>query len=282
MVFEKFLEAKQKQNLRASTLNEHVGLFKSITKFHESRSDRTLYLSDITTQFIADYVYWMKNEAVRYEGHKYFPEHAQTVGLSDATIEGRLKYLKTFVNWCLKEEMLKDNPFNKFEGFRKDEVEIEILTREELNNLLKVVKGHSNKSFKNFRDYVLLHLLVDSMLRITECLLISPHDIDHTNRTIIIRSTNAKSRKARIVPLSNKTYRLLLQLQEENALFEGEVDDLLFLSLSGRMLNNNNVLRDFKKYALEAGITKRFYIHLLRHSAATHYLHHLEMLNRCA
>ena len=63
-----------------------------------------------------------------------------------------------------------------------------------------------------------------------------------------------------------------MQLIEENDSFEGEVDDLLFLSLSGRMLNNNNVLRDFKKYAIEAGITKRFYIHLLRHSAATHYL----------
>ncbi len=61
-------------------------------------------------------------------------------------------------------------------------------------------------------------------------------------------------------------------MHEENALFEGEVDDLLFLSLSGRMLNNNNVLRDFKKYAVEAGITKRFDIHLLRHSSATHYL----------
>jgi integrase/recombinase XerD len=182
IIFEKFLEAKQKQNLRTSTLNEHIGLCKNVAKFHESRYDRSFYLSDITTQFIADYVYWMKNEAIRYDGHKYIPEHAQTVGLSDATIEGRLKYLKTFVNWCLKEEILKENPFTKFEGFKKDEVEIEILTREELNKLLKVVKGHSNKSFKNFRDYVLLHLLVDSMLRITECLLTSPHDIDHTSR----------------------------------------------------------------------------------------------------
>jgi len=38
------------------------------------------------------------------------------------------------------------------------------------------------------------------------------------------------------------------------------------------MLNNNNVLRDFKKYAVVAKRTKRFYIHLIRHSAATPYL----------
>ena len=234
LIFERFLEVKQRQNLRPATLNQHIGLYKSIAKFHETRYERPLYLTDITTEFIAGYVHWMKTEAIRYDGHAYMPEHAQTVGLSDATVEGRLKYLKTFINWCLKEKLTVENPFTNFEGFKKDEVKIDILTREELDSLLKVVKGHSNKSFKNYRDYCLLHLLVDSMLRITETLLISPNDIDHSNRTILIRSINAKSRKARIVPLSNKTYRLLIQLIEENDSFEGEVDDLLFLSLSGR------------------------------------------------
>ncbi len=192
LIFEKFLEVKQKQNLRVATLNQHIGLYKSIEAFHESQSDRPFYIADIDTAFISDWVHWMKNIAIKYDGHAYMPEHAQTIGMSDATIEGRLKYLKTFVNWCLKEEKISVDPFKKFDGFRKDEVEIDILSRAELDNLLKVVKSHSNKSFKNFRDYCLLHLLIDSMLRITECLLISPNDIDHTNRTIIIRSANAK------------------------------------------------------------------------------------------
>lgn len=39
------------------------------------------------------------------------------------------------------------------------------------------------------------------------------------------------------------------------------------------MLNKNNVLRDFRKYAKEVVITKRFYLHLIRHSVATHYLY---------
>ena len=168
--------------------------------------------------------------------------------------------------------MILQDPFKKFEGFRKDANTIDILTRDEINNLLKVAKDHSKKSFKQFRDYVLLHMLIDGMLRITEALTLHPQDIDHVNKTIIIQSGNAKSRKARLIPLSNKTYRLIVQLIEENQSFEGEVDDLVFLSLSGRMLNKNNVLRDIRKYAVKAGITKRFYLHLLRHSSATHYL----------
>jgi len=86
VIFEKFLEVKQKQNLRTGTLNQHIGLYKSIIIFHETRGDKLLYLTDITTEFIADYVYWMENVAIRYGGHDYIPEHAQTVGLSDATI----------------------------------------------------------------------------------------------------------------------------------------------------------------------------------------------------
>lgn len=174
-VFERFIELKVKQNLRPASLNQHVGLFKNVTSFHESRTDRPFYLADITTQFISDYVYWLKNEHVRYEGHAYMPEHAQTVGLSDASIDGRIKYLKTFINWCVKEDLLKKNPFAKFEGFRKNAHSIDILTREEINNLLKVAKSYSTKSFKHFRDYVLLHLLIDGMFRINEALMLAPN-----------------------------------------------------------------------------------------------------------
>ncbi len=271
-VYERFLEFKVKQNLRAGTLNKFIVTYKSIEKYHGTFSIAPFYLADITTEFISDYVYWLKHDCVKYEDNPHMPDKAKTHGLSDATIETRLKNLKTFMSWCVKEGLIIKNPFDRFEGFKKDEQTIDILTREELNCLLKTAKDHSKKSFKHFRDYVLLHLLVDCMLRITEALLLAPSDIDHVNKTIIIRPNNAKSRKARIVPLSNKTYRLLVQLLEENEAFEGEVDDLIFLSLSGRMLSKNNCLRDLRKLAVEAGIKKRFYLHLIRHSAATHYL----------
>lgn len=272
LVFDRFIDTKVKQNLRPKSLNQFILMFNSIKTFHNKQSGEMFCITHLTTNFISDWVHWMKNEYVRYEGHAYMPESAQTIGLADETITSRIKRLKTFINWCLRQEIINKNPFNKFEGFRKDNTQIDILSVDELNNLLKVAKSYSNKSFKHFRDYVLLHLLIDGMFRITEALLLSPSDIDHTNRAVIIQSNNAKSRKSRTVPVSNKTYRLLIQLLEENEAFEDDVDDLIFLSLSGRMLSKNNVLRDFRKYAIEAKIKKRFYLHLIRHSAATHYL----------
>ncbi|MFD9363028.1 tyrosine-type recombinase/integrase [Priestia megaterium] len=272
VIFEKFIEFKIAQNLRPPSLNKFIVLFKSLEAFHETRSKQPLYVESITTDFISDYVYWLKNECVKFENNNHVPDRMKTVGLADSSISTRIRSLKTFINWCVKKDLLQRNPFDRYEGFKQNAHEIDVLTRSELSNLLKVTKAHSKKSFKHFRDYVLLHLLIDGMLRITEALLLSPEDIDHVNRTILIRSANAKSRKSRLIPLSNKTYRLLNQLLQENEAFEGETEHLVFLSLSGRLLDKHNVLRDFKKYAKEAGIKKRFYLHLIRHSVATEFL----------
>ena len=104
VIFEQFLEFKMKQNLRAGTLNKFVLTFKTLEAFHDTRSEQPFYLSDITTEFISDWVYYMKNEMIKFENHQYKPKEAQTIGLSDATIETRLKNLRTFINWCFKQE----------------------------------------------------------------------------------------------------------------------------------------------------------------------------------
>ncbi|WP_424473344.1 phage integrase SAM-like domain-containing protein [Paenisporosarcina sp.] len=144
IIFEKFLEAKLKQNLRVRTLNQHVLLFKNIENFHVTRTEKPFYLTDITTEFISDWVYWQKNICIKNENHRYMSKHAQTVGIADATIEGNIKYLKAFVNWCMKEELFPKNPFDKFEGFKKDSTDIDILTKAEINSLLKVLMSVLN------------------------------------------------------------------------------------------------------------------------------------------
>ena len=119
IIFERFLEFKVKQNLRIGTINKFILTFNNIEMFHGTRTDRPFYLTDITTEFISDWVYWLKNEAIRFDGHKYKPQSAQTVGLSDATIETRIKNLKTFIKWAVKQDLIAKNPFDKFEGFIK-------------------------------------------------------------------------------------------------------------------------------------------------------------------
>lgn len=64
MIYEKFIEFKLKQNLRLATLNKYVVTFKNIENFNATRTDRTFYLTDVTTDFISDWVYWLKHECI--------------------------------------------------------------------------------------------------------------------------------------------------------------------------------------------------------------------------
>ena len=118
-IIEQFLGHKIKQNVRPASLNQYVGLIKNLNKFQASRSDEPLYLTDITVQFIEDYVYYLKHEYVRYDGHKFIPDHAKTKGLKDVSVAGKLKYSNVFMNWCQKQKLPKENPFDDYDGFKK-------------------------------------------------------------------------------------------------------------------------------------------------------------------
>lgn len=58
-----------KQNLRPATLNKFVVTFKNLETFHATRSENEFNLADITTEFISDWVYWLMNEWIKFDGH---------------------------------------------------------------------------------------------------------------------------------------------------------------------------------------------------------------------
>ncbi|WP_257133311.1 hypothetical protein [Bacillus wiedmannii] len=80
-LFNRFIDTKVKQNLRPKSLNQFILMFNSIKTFHDTQSAEIFCITHITINFISDWVYWLKNEYVCYEGHAYMPKHAQTVGL---------------------------------------------------------------------------------------------------------------------------------------------------------------------------------------------------------
>jgi integrase/recombinase XerD len=55
-IYERFMEFKVKQNLRAGTLNKFVVTYNSIEKYYATYSDHPFYLADLTTDFVSDYV----------------------------------------------------------------------------------------------------------------------------------------------------------------------------------------------------------------------------------
>lgn len=133
-----------------------------------------------------------------------------------------------------------------------------VLSKEEVKQILS--------SVKNIKHKAMLSLVYSCGLRCGELLNLKPEHTDTSRNLLIIKQ--AKGRKDRVVPLSNKTIELLreyyLIYKPKTYLFEGikQGDPYDIRSLQ-------NVL---KQSIEKAGIKKPVTLHWLRHSYATHLL----------
>ncbi len=133
-----------------------------------------------------------------------------------------------------------------------------------------LLESPNQRKYCDFRDYVVLNLLIDAMLRIDEALTLRKGDVDFKTGAVTIRKEIAKSRKPRIVPITKRTQKLLQELLRETQEFDS---DYVFLSNYGERLTPNNFRQRLKKYAEKANIDPAtIWPHLLRHTGATLFL----------
>lgn len=133
-----------------------------------------------------------------------------------------------------------------------------VLSKEEVKLILN--------SLSNLKHKVMLSLIYSCGLRCGELLKLTALSIDENRKLIIIKQ--AKGRKDRIVPLSDKVFSLIkdyTQIYKPTLyLFEGQEEGCMYDARS---------LQNVLKKALElANIKKPVTLHWLRHSYATHLL----------
>lgn len=132
----------------------------------------------------------------------------------------------------------------------------DVLSKEEVKSFLSVAKG-------DLRFYCMYSLLYSAGLRISELLNLKPDDINISRSLIHVRQGKGKKDRYTLLskPLINKLEEYRRVYQPEIWLFEREVRVQFSESIVSKKL---------KEIAHEAGITKRVYPHLFRHSFATH------------
>ena len=133
----------------------------------------------------------------------------------------------------------------------------EILSREEVRKLIR--------ASRSIRDKTMLSVAYGTGARVSEVVHLRISDIDRAQGVIHIR--NGKGRKERRALLSPKLLKML-----EQYWLECRPKDYLFPGIEGGAVNESVLQRVCKDAALRAGISKRVYPHILRHSFATHLL----------
>lgn len=263
--FSRFIIAREAEGRSPRTIERDRTNFKTFLEYLDKRNlQRDIRL--VTKELIRDYVVWMLHEKVRFEGHKYKSDDEKTVGLSPTTVNTRLKTLKVFFRFLKDEELIEHNPTEDVQNVRENETDIRILTPDEIRRLLEVP---DRRSYAEFRDFVLMNLLLDSMIRINEALTLRQEDVSFVDNTITIRGVVSKNRRSRILPIQSRTAKLLKELIKEVEEFDSKY---IFLANYGEPLTANHFRNRLRIYSKKAGLDFIVHPHLFRHTGATMFL----------
>lgn len=183
--------------------------------------------------------------------------------VSDHTVNGRIRVLKIFFKFLVMEGLWnsgRPNPMDGIQYVRTERRFKPVLAQEEIEKLLKIP---NRKTFCGYRNFCVLWLFWDSLIRLSELINIRTGDINLQAGTVKVMG---KGRKERMLPIGAKLARHLhAYLHRFRSNMPG---DHLFCTNHGLPLEKRHL-----QHVLER-IGKRAHLHvtphLIRHSAASH------------
>jgi len=181
--------------------------------------------------------------------------------VSIATINNYLRNIKVFFNFCFESNYIKVSPTTRIRQFKATR-----RPKEDISDLdfHKVVKAIDTTSLHGHRDYVIIHLLLDTGMRIGECLALTEKDVLIDKRAIFISANICKGRKDRYVFYSQTMQRILSRWIDYKDRYLNT--ELLFPSIKGKKMEVTNMEKNVKKYVLKAGVNANINCHHFRNN----------------
>lgn len=232
----------------------HVGFF--IKYFGDND------INDITYKVYEDYIVYLRNkykESSGFEGKKQ--------KLSGRTIKTYASALKTFFTFAYENGYLKENISKQIKMPRYKKKVIKILNKEEIGILLK---SFNKTTFVGARDYLVVSLMLDCGLRLSEVIKLKVEDINIVNNLIKV---DGKGQKERFVPLTPTIYESVKLYKYQYFLTFGKIlvnGEQLIKNINGEDATKNTISLVFRR--LRKTLNINVHPHLLRHTFATMFL----------
>lgn len=176
--------------------------------------------------------------------------------------------IRTFFKFLLEEKIIEDNPAKNLETHHISATLPDILSREEIENLLN---SCDNTKPLDCRDQTIIELLYSCGLRASEVSTLKLNNLDLEEGFIRIFG---KGSKERLVPMGKRIINLFFHYLENvrPKLLKKKIYNEVFITFQGRPISRVSIWKIIKKRAQLANIHKNIYPHTLRHSFATHLL----------
>ncbi|MFH1383187.1 MAG: tyrosine recombinase XerC [Chloroflexota bacterium] len=227
------------------------------------------YTSDLLGffQFVRDEGLTSLRDVDKAEVRRYLVQLSQQ-GVVKASIARKLSAVRSFYRYLLREEIMSTNPLATTSSPRLDRRLPGFLTTGEIGRVLQVPDSSTPQGQ---RDGALLELLYAAGMRVSELVNLDVPDVNLDTREIRVWGKGDKERLVLMgVPAASA---LATYLSKGRPVLLGKKQDgALFLNRYGRRLTERMVQVILGKYAKKAGIGKRVYPHMLRHTFATHML----------
>lgn len=189
--------------------------------------------------------------------------------LAKSSINHRLSALRSFFDYLLKEEFIKDNPFKLIESQKVGQRNPDFLFQEEMIDLLDSIETRDDLGIRN---KAMLELMYASGLRCSEVANLQVSDIDFNQMVVLV---HGKGGKDRYVPFHEYARDWLVKYIGEarnNLMFKNEGHNFIFVNKFGNPLTNRGIENIVDRVTFKYDATKKIHPHTIRHSFATHLL----------
>ena len=180
---------------------------------------------------------------------------------SVATINHHIRQIRAVIYYCFENGM--DTERFKIPTVKGQEAVKIAYTDEELRLLMQ--KPSDNCSFTEYRNWIIVQMLLGTGIRAASLLNIRLKDVCLTSKQLILAHT--KNKKAQILPLSTslcKSLKLYISMYREQ---DCNDDSYLFPNVYNEQMNYNALRVTIGRYNMSRGVDKTS-IHLFRHTFA--------------
>lgn len=231
--FDRFQRQNRIKNLAEETMTFYQNSYNNFVQFI---GDEGTEISKIKKETISNYILSLKEK------------------IKDTSINTYLRGIRTFLYYCMDENML--DKF-KIKGIKVDKKKKEGYSTSQLKKLLN---KPDMTSFGEYRNWVIIQMLLATGCRSKTLLNIKIKDIDLEECYVKFRKT--KQKREQILPL---TSTMIDSLSEYLAIREGEKDDYLFPTVYGNQLSRSGLTNAIRTYNKKRGVSDTS-IHKFRHT----------------
>ena len=227
--------------------------------FHYLENDNN-QLHHITQEIINEFITYLAKR----------PNHRRAGGISIAHINKHIDAIKKLLKYLRIVEKIKLEVSINYLQKEESIMLPEVLTKEEIKQLYKA----TDNTLLGLRDRAMLGIYYGCGLRKSEGLNLEIKDVLFERKLLFIK--NAKNHHQRYVPISERVIQDLenyIYNARELLLSENSTEEKLFISQRGNPVASETFTHSLKRIKSKTNLKdKKFGLHSLRHSIATHLL----------